>query len=520
MTVFDDMIITDNYDEVAKIHSDPKYINWRFEVIGNEYRFYSPDYGKKKDFYENIGNPENKDIIDYQDGIMVVNDNDIPLSFTKKPLENETILVHSTDFFPANKTILSNADGNKKVSFEYQVDDDIYVEKHAINPRQTVHFCINGRVKDTGDGSGSWNNQKYIILEPYSYHKEEFVSGRIHGGDNFTNNSVKLSDKAILMVREDAYDLLTDEQKKMYHIVKYSGDANKCVDNLLTAMGVPVVENEANDANHHFSDYYAQESVLENRAKEVKLIKNIDLNNSERHYFFTTEEIALLYKRSSILNNLDVNVVKKINEELGLNEELFDNNSNWFKKSLANFIISHGVLKVDTNHYCLLSVNEIEKHYNNPDFYIEAVRRSGTGLSELLNLTKNISLESYQNEHDKTNQFKDIHVGELQTYQGFDTLKKLKEVLSIEDNKVLILREDGLYLSEKKKNTGAKTQYGEKDESELLLGSNDKTLLEVVYNYQNYMVSKNNINQNDVESISYNNDIIPEEETIETHKLR
>lgn len=43
MTVYDDMIITDNYDEVAKIHSDPKYINWRYEVKENEYRFYSPD---------------------------------------------------------------------------------------------------------------------------------------------------------------------------------------------------------------------------------------------------------------------------------------------------------------------------------------------------------------------------------------------------------------------------------------------------------------------------------------------
>lgn len=498
MTVFDDMIITDNYDEVAKIHSDPKYINWRCEVKENEYRFYSPDYGKNKDFFQNINKLEDNNVISNQDGVLVVNDNDIPLSFTKKPLENETILVHSTDFFPANKTILSNADGNKKVSFEHEVDDDIYVEKHAISPRQTVHFCINGRVKDTPDGRGSWNNQKYIILEPYFNHKEEFVSGPIHGGDNYTNNSVKLSDKAILMVREDAYDLLTDEQKKMYHIVKYSGDASKCVDNLLTAIGVPIVENVASDSGHNFSDYYAQEFVLEKRAKEVKLIKNIDLNNSERHYFFTTEEITLLYKKSSILHNLDVNVVKKINEELGLNEELFENNGNWFKKSLANFIISHGVLKVDANHYCLLSVNEIEKHYNNPDFYIEAVRRSGTGLSELLNLTKNISLESYQNEHDKlhrTEDLKNIYVGELQTYQGFDTLKKLKEVLLIEDNKVLILREDGLYLSERKKNTGAKTQYGEKDESEILLGENDKSLLDVLYNYKDYIASKSNVNQ-------------------------
>ena len=36
-----DYIATKDINEVAKIHSDSKYINWRYEFVDGEYRFYS-----------------------------------------------------------------------------------------------------------------------------------------------------------------------------------------------------------------------------------------------------------------------------------------------------------------------------------------------------------------------------------------------------------------------------------------------------------------------------------------------
>lgn len=41
-------IVTSDINEVARIHSDPKYSNWHHEFVDGEYRFYSPSYQKFK----------------------------------------------------------------------------------------------------------------------------------------------------------------------------------------------------------------------------------------------------------------------------------------------------------------------------------------------------------------------------------------------------------------------------------------------------------------------------------------
>ena len=42
------MIATRDMDEVAKIHSNPQYIDWKMEYLNGEYRFYSPNYKKEQ----------------------------------------------------------------------------------------------------------------------------------------------------------------------------------------------------------------------------------------------------------------------------------------------------------------------------------------------------------------------------------------------------------------------------------------------------------------------------------------
>lgn len=44
----EDFIVTKDPNEVAKIHSNPQYANWRYEFVDGEYRFYSPNYEKRK----------------------------------------------------------------------------------------------------------------------------------------------------------------------------------------------------------------------------------------------------------------------------------------------------------------------------------------------------------------------------------------------------------------------------------------------------------------------------------------
>lgn len=56
----ENFIATKDLNEVARIHSDLKYINWRMEFVDGEYRFYSPTY-KKNDtlvFYHGGAEPD------------------------------------------------------------------------------------------------------------------------------------------------------------------------------------------------------------------------------------------------------------------------------------------------------------------------------------------------------------------------------------------------------------------------------------------------------------------------------
>lgn len=56
----EDFISTKDLNEVAKIHSDPKYANWRYEYENGEYRFYSPNYKKQQviTFYHGGAEPD------------------------------------------------------------------------------------------------------------------------------------------------------------------------------------------------------------------------------------------------------------------------------------------------------------------------------------------------------------------------------------------------------------------------------------------------------------------------------
>ena len=42
----EEMIIAKNIDELSKIHCNPKYVNWKYEIVDGEYRFYHPNYKK------------------------------------------------------------------------------------------------------------------------------------------------------------------------------------------------------------------------------------------------------------------------------------------------------------------------------------------------------------------------------------------------------------------------------------------------------------------------------------------
>lgn len=100
-----------------------------------------------------------------------------------KVKDDDIYMVHCTNFFPKNHKILSTYDGNRIYSKKItngKVSKNCITRSH----RHTVHFSLNSVVANTGDGRGSWDDVNMIVVEPYKYHKNEFLRALI-GFDSY-----------------------------------------------------------------------------------------------------------------------------------------------------------------------------------------------------------------------------------------------------------------------------------------------------------------------------------------------
>ena len=128
-------------------------------------------------------------------------------------------MVHATNYFPKNGVIKS--------------DHDVTDSK-----RNTVHTALNGRV---GNHSfGNWDNRGIIILDPLSEHIDQVAC--IYGVDTFTYGSIKLSDKATILIDSSKFEKIYEEDKEYIdknkdRIMLYSGDSILAVENALSMLG-------------------------------------------------------------------------------------------------------------------------------------------------------------------------------------------------------------------------------------------------------------------------------------------
>ena len=138
--------------------------------------------------------------------------------------------------------------------------------------------------------------------------------------------------------------------------------------------------------------------------------------------------------------------------------------------------------------YALLSNEMTKKCQNNPEWCIESVKRNGKGFSELQDCINNSTIDTYQQSStlEKNHKFEDISIGQLQILKNYGTLKKIKDSLGIDNNKAIVLREDGLYVG--KESLG--DMHREKSNDEILLGSNIDTIQTIIENYRSLSNSK------------------------------
>ena len=236
------------------------------------------------------------------------------IDFSDSPSE---LMVHVTDYYPRNKTILTNYDGEKRGISKIE-KNGVCKECEALSHRNTVHFTINNVVRATTDGAGSWEQPKYVIIEPMHLHTD--VIAYINPSDSWTHGSLKLSDQAILLVNEEYIDELPEEAYKDYKVILYRGNYASCIQQAILSLNGKLYPTERNAASHAHSIEKKSEGALDSRNLLINYIRNNSYKGKEP-ISIKEEEIPILYdlmiQNPGTIPNIDefYKLVKKYNAD-------------------------------------------------------------------------------------------------------------------------------------------------------------------------------------------------------------
>lgn len=327
-------------------------------------------------------------------------------------LENpeNVVIVHSTNFFPRNHKILTSYDGNKETDRNRDITfDGITKFCRALVHRHTVHTTLNARVGDTGFGEGGWSSDKFMVIEPFKYHKEQYVC--TVPSDAYTYGSIELSDDAVILVRDDAYDEIPEEEKNNYQIVRFSGNPTKCLENFLKLNGYEIFHTDPNAAHHAHSKYHALERALNSRDGFINYIRdnsylsreqiqlsedeiftlcNIAKQNQNRVPSFNTNfqkfaekngispEFLTFFVTSGFIPTSDGNFTFKTDEEIfeiisDIYESEYKYNYNLDSDEYENILKNHDVkiedIKQYYDAYCEKEFKNLEETFDTYEFF-------------------------------------------------------------------------------------------------------------------------------------------------------
>lgn len=355
---------------------------------------------------------------------------------------NNYCLVHCTDFLPKERKILTNSDG-KKVLSEVVTIDGVSKEVEFYSHRLTAHFTINHRVLNTGAGEGNWDDKKYMIIEPISTHTNQIDSWSIN--DCWTIGSLKLSDKAIIMVPKKDLDSVPKEILNEYNVVLYEGNPDVCLDNTLVMLGYTLpTKTEANDASHKHTNLYKLEENLDSRDKYVNYFSH---KKGEPIHYFGYDVFDFLYSKlinSEYYTKNEYGIYEFTNpasllpdkELLKLGNELH------LPYKFIDFVLSYGLLRSNNS---VISYNE--------DYILEYMQdiQNGKVDNGLKNNIRDLSvsyhnyLENKKNKEEKEVKISDIldlDITKLYDYDYHEEAKcltsYLKELVPLKDMNLII----------------------------------------------------------------------------------
>ncbi len=294
--------------------------------------------------------------------------------------EEDRILVHCTNYFPNDGVIKTLYDGKKEFTHPIKVNGE-EKEVDYRHHRHTAHFVSNGVVGNTGDGN-IWENMKYIVFEPASFHKDQIVNDSF--SDMFTNGSVKLSDKAILMVEKDAYDKLTEEQKENYNIVLYTGNFRQAVQNLLVLGNQKLSLTDAQDVNH---------------ARSINLQMEVNLNYRDMCLNYVNKYVFDGASRMNLTLEQLVEVINLFKENYtGYLQKCFTYNDKIVEDPLLTFIYGSGIVANGDGTFSVLSEEEVKKRYIHDNSPVSTMEVNDVDFQEAIGIKDTYEKTLMQNE--------------------------------------------------------------------------------------------------------------------------
>lgn len=390
--------IIDNKKEMAKEISDIEKING----------------------IECIRNHEGKVLISELNGM------DRTVHETSEIKTEETVIVHCTNFFPNENTILSSYEGGKINSGQIRYRG-VLRELHSLHHREEVHCTLNNRVENTSDGAGKWDDPSYIIVDRFDEHQKNMEA--ISTSDSWTNGTnMTLSKDAVIMVRLQDKDKLPISEQDMenYRIIYYEGSPTACLRNFLALNNYDILKTDPNSAGHAKSLRMALESALDTRDLIINCVMD-DTWFGKNQPVFSSEEISKImdvivnsnYSCSTIYKDGIVGELENVNES---EREAY--------VKILDFAYTHGLKKGDDGKYVFGNKEDVlnnlkkSKGYN----FLGDIELNGL-VDELLKMQQEYSLEYESMQIPNIEEIFEINLGELYKFENQLVCESVKKSL-------------------------------------------------------------------------------------------
>lgn len=267
--------------------------------------------------------------------------------------KDNIMLIRTTEIFPTGGIIrpLSLASHIERTgsNFIYQAmyyemsnDQLNHLKTYELYYRSTIHFTENGLV--SSHMYGNFDNQTFIIMDSLNEHVGKSNIRNFAGQDTFVDGCVNLSDKSIIIIKQEQYD----EIKKIYPEIDNF--------NLVLYKGIP--DNIKEEYLKNGSDNIPEFDVNDKRAVVERTLMDLgyvpELIGS--HYIInspTSDKIVLINKdlgeQYGVLANSKHNYSEEYKKDFEKNMKITE----IFNKLLLEFIIKFNDINSD-----MININE------------------------------------------------------------------------------------------------------------------------------------------------------------------